>query len=106
MYQSLMLFVLSFSLLHNIQGFAPQGCLYKNRRALCDFQEWIPPVDINEFGPEPLYFFGLRNINGSIPAGVRFLSIVKFVEVFPVIFRALKVKLYLKSAYNLANFPN
>ena len=73
MYQSLVLFVLSFSLLHNIQGFAPQGCLYKNRRALCDFQEWIPPVDINEFGPEPLYYFGLININGSIPAGVRFL---------------------------------
>ena len=89
MYQSLVLFVLSFSLLHNIQGFAPQGCLYKNGRALCDFQEWIPPVDINEFGPEPLYYFGLININGSIPAGVRFLlslSIVKFVEVFSVIF--------------------
>ena len=66
--------LLALSTIKKVQNssFAPQGCTYNNRAAVCDFRIWNPPLlDIN-FGPEPLFWLELTHINGSIPAQVMF----------------------------------
>ena len=58
---------------------APQGGSYENRKAVCDFQHWMPPLLDKDF-IEPVHHLTLENINGTIPAG---LSIcLKFSSVF------------------------
>ena len=45
------------------------GCKYNKGVVYCDFQIWSPPLMGYEFGPEPVTFLGVFNINGTIPAG-------------------------------------
>ena len=56
----------------NIFAFAPKGCSYKDGIASCDFQQWAPPLQDKDFGPNPLHKLSLNNIHGNIPAGVMF----------------------------------
>ena len=44
----------------------------------CDFQKWSPPLMDYEFGPEPVRFWNVFNINGAIPAGLMFQCIFLF----------------------------
>ena len=83
--QSLLSITVLLASSYNIYGqdVAPQGCSYANSRADCDFLEWVPPLLDEDFKPEPFYHFSLININGTIPAGVKFLFN------FPILFYLL-----------------
>ena len=69
--------IVLLSLSHRAQQgevFAPHGCTYSNSAADCDFQKWIPPLNEEDFVPKPVQNLILNNINGTIPAEVKFYS--------------------------------
>ena len=71
--QSVLQLVIIQSLHLAAQGWTESdGCKYQTGSAICDFQQWSPPLMDSTFGSELVHTLILKNINGTIPAGVMF----------------------------------